>query len=78
MAVQTINLKTHTKLALGYFVLAALLGCVLRFFKVLEIPITYKFIVHTHSHIALLGWVYLALTTLLYKLYLSNAKVHKT
>ncbi|WP_282111959.1 hypothetical protein [Maribacter stanieri] len=78
MAVQTINLKTHTKLALGYFVLAALLGCVLRFFKVLEIPITYKFIVHTHSHIALLGWVYLALTTLLYKLYLGNAKVHKT
>lgn len=28
--------------------------------------------VHTHSHIALLGWVYLALTTLLYKLYLTN------
>ena len=78
MAVPTINLKTHTKLALGYFVLAALLGCVLRFFRVFEIPVTYKFIVHAHSHIALLGWVYLALTTLLYRLYLSNAKVHKT
>ncbi|KKN71762.1 hypothetical protein LCGC14_0417220 [marine sediment metagenome] len=78
MAVPTINLKTHTKLALGYFVLAALLGCVLRFFRVFEIPVTYKFIVHAHSHIALLGWVYLALTTLLYRLYLSNEKVHKT
>ncbi|SIR23421.1 hypothetical protein [Maribacter ulvicola] len=78
MAIQTINLKVHTKIALGYFVLAALLGCVLRFFKVFDIPVTYKFIVHTHSHIALLGWVYLALTALLYKLYLSKAKVHKT
>lgn len=77
MAGQTINLKTHTKIALGYFVLAALLGCVLRFFRVLEIPVTYKFIVHAHSHVALLGWVYLALTTLLYKLYLSRAEVHK-
>ncbi|CAM4230490.1 hypothetical protein [Zobellia nedashkovskayae] len=72
-----INLKKHTKIALVYFVLAALLGCVLRFFRVLDIPITYKYIVHAHSHIALLGWVYLALTSLLYKLYLSKSEVHK-
>ena len=63
------NLQNHTSLALVYFVLAAGLGCVLRFFRVFEIPVTYKFIVHAHSHVALLGWVYLALTTLLYKLY---------
>ncbi len=77
MARQMINLKKHTKIALVYFVLAALLGCVLRFFRVLDIPITYKYIVHAHSHIALLGWVYLALTSLLYKLYLSKSEVHK-
>jgi len=71
------NLKNHTKIALGYFVLAAVLGCVLRFFRVLDIPITYKYIVHAHSHIALLGWVYLALTSLLYKLYLSKSAVRK-
>lgn len=66
------DLKKHTKLALGYFLIAAILGVVLRSFHSFEIPINYKFIVHTHSHIALLGWVYLALTTLLYKLYLTN------
>ncbi|APQ16060.1 hypothetical protein [Maribacter hydrothermalis] len=69
------NLKTHTKTALLYFVFAAALGCILRFYKVLDIPITYKFIVHAHSHVALLGWVYLGLTTLLYKLYLSKSDI---
>lgn len=33
--------------------------------------------VHTHSHIALLGWVYVALTTLLFKLYLTNLGLDK-
>ena len=77
MARQMVNLKDHTNIALVYFVLAAVLGCVLRFFRVFDIPINYKYIVHAHSHVALLGWVYLALTTLLYKLYLSKSNVHK-
>ena len=67
-----INLKNHINLALGYFIIAAVLGVVLRSFHSIEIPVTYKFIVHTHSHIALLGWVYMGLTTLLYKLFLSK------
>lgn len=72
-----INHNRHIKIALTYFLFAALLGVVLRFFSVTVIPINYKFLVHTHSHIALLGWVYLALTTLLYKLYLSNLSLDK-
>lgn len=66
------NLKTHTQLAFGYFLIAAVLAVVLRSFHSIEIPVNYKFIVHTHSHIALLGWVYLVLTTLFFKLYLGN------
>ena len=66
------NLKNHIHVALGYFILAAVLGVVLRSFHSFEIPVNYKFIVHTHSHIALLGWVYLGLTTLIYKLLLSR------
>ncbi|MFS4417937.1 hypothetical protein [Maribacter sp. 2307ULW6-5] len=62
-----ISLRPHIRTALGYFFMAALLGAVLRFFHVLEIGVTYKFVVHGHSHIALLGWVYLVLTTLIYK-----------
>lgn len=66
------NLKPHINIALAYFLIAAILGLVLRSFQVFEIPITYKFFVHTHSHIALLGWVYLTLTTLIYKLFVQS------
>ena len=67
--------KSHITVSLGYFLLAALLGVLLRTFVVLPIPVNYRFIVHTHSHIALLGWVYMALTTLLYHLFLSRQEV---
>ncbi|GGD84629.1 hypothetical protein [Planktosalinus lacus] len=70
-----IHLQSHTHLALFFFLLAALLGAILRLFAVADIPATYRFLVHTHSHIALLGWVYIGLTTLLYKLFLEKAKV---
>ena len=70
-------LKPHIVTAIAYFFIAAVLGLVLRFFSVLEIPISYKFFVHTHSHIALLGWVYVALTTLIYKVYVQQEEHDK-
>lgn len=73
-----INLYIHVKIALLYLLIVAVLGTSLRLFIVVDIPVTYRFLVHTHSHIALLGWVYLALTTLLYKLYLEKENVAKT
>lgn len=69
-------LKKHSKIALGYFFLIAALGVLLRLFSVIDLPINYRFIVHTHSHIALLGWVYTALTTLIFKIYLSKADIY--
>ncbi len=66
------DLKPHINIALAYFIMAALLGVLLRSFPLVELSITYKFFVHTHSHIALLGWVYLALTTLIYKLFVQS------
>lgn len=66
------SLKNHGRVALIYFLLAALFGVVLRAFYTIEIPINYRFVVHGHSHIALLGWVYVALTTLIYKTYLDQ------
>jgi len=69
-------LKKHILLALFYFFLTALLGVILRFFPITNLDVTYKFIVHTHSHIALLGWVYTALTTLIYTLFLNKNKKH--
>lgn len=71
------TLKKHSIFALGYFLLIALLGLVLRLFQLVELPFDYRFLVHTHSHVALLGWVYTALTTLIYKSYLNKAPIHK-
>ena len=66
------DLKPHINIALTYFVMAALLGVLLRSYSLVEMSIIYKFFVHTHSHIALLGWVYLVLTTLIYKIFIQS------
>ena len=70
-------LKKHSTIALGYFLLIAFLGVVLRLFPIVSIPSNYKFLVHTHSHVALLGWVYTALSTIIFKQYLQNSNINK-
>jgi len=53
-------------IALVNFLCAALLGTLLRFAFVEEIRwIQYKNVLHAHSHVAMLGWVFLALYALL-------------
>jgi len=63
------NAKYQASLALAYFLLSILLGLLLRGFVLFQPPLDYKHIVHTHSHLALLGWAYLGLTTVIYTLY---------
>ncbi len=72
-----ISTKKQALLALTYFLLLALLGLSLRLFFVTPLNINYKHIVHTHSHIALLGWVYIGITCLLFKLFLNNQALKK-
>lgn len=67
-----INLKQHTNISLLYFLIVGLLGLFLRLFFVTPITANFRHIVHAHSHIALLGWVYLALATLIYKMYFNG------
>ncbi len=49
----------------------------MRFYVVTPLPFNYKFMLHAHSHTALLGWIYLGLTTLIYKIFLEPAKKPK-
>lgn len=72
-----IAIRKHITLALGYFFLVALLGVVLRLFSFADVPATFRFLVHTHSHVALLGWVYVGLTSLIYILFLKEAGIDK-
>jgi hypothetical protein len=63
-----ISLKKQILVSLFYFLIASSLGILLRLFPISNVNATYKYLVHTHSHIALLGWVYVALTSLIFHL----------
>ncbi len=61
--------KNIYKLGLCFFAIAAFLGTVLRAYPFLQLPLDYKHLMHAHSHIAILGWIYVGLTALLYYIY---------
>ncbi|WP_166384938.1 hypothetical protein [Polaribacter sp. 11A2H] len=69
--------KTQSFVALLYLLIASSLGILLRLFPIIDINIDYKFFVHTHSHVALLGWVYIGLTSLLFYLYIKEEAKRK-
>lgn len=64
--------KKYTQTALSFFVMAVSLGLLMRFFSVSKIEFVYKYVRHAHSHVALMGWVYFALITLISFYFLSN------
>ncbi|MBU2920836.1 hypothetical protein KO504_05745 [Winogradskyella psychrotolerans] len=54
------------------FLIAALMGLALRFSFLESIGINYRFLTHAHSHVAMLGWVYLMLFTLFIHYFIPN------
>lgn len=72
-----ITVKNQVLIGFTYFLIAAFLGILLRLFPVANVDATYKYIVHTHSHIALLGWVYVALTSLIFHLLIKKEAAKK-
>ncbi len=60
MAMPTLSLKDKKitfQVATGFFLLAALLGALMRFIYLREVPfLDYRHILHAHSHLAMLGW----------------------
>ena len=56
------------------FFIAALLGLALRYFFVQPMVINYRFLTHAHSHIAMLGWVYLMLFMLIVHYFVPEKK----
>lgn len=54
-------LKKLTVVCLFNFLIAALLGVTLRYSFIGNLNFNYRFLTHAHSHVAMLGWVYLML-----------------
>ncbi|MDO4880956.1 MAG: hypothetical protein Q3983_06725 [Capnocytophaga sp.] len=55
-----------------YFLITIFLGVILRFAYVFHFGFEYRYVVHTHSHMALLGWVYIILTSLIANIFLEE------
>lgn len=67
--------KKWFKIALINLFIAAILGAILRYAFVAEIPgFKFQYFLHGHSHVAMLGWVYLALYAFLIHSFLPTEK----
>lgn len=53
--------KSFVTLCFINFLLAALLGLAMRYSNMHPMDFNYKYVTHAHSHVAMLGWVYLML-----------------
>ncbi|EFK59131.1 beta-carotene 15,15'-monooxygenase [Sphingobacterium spiritivorum] len=63
------------QISLFNFAIAAYMGLLLRYAGVYTIGnINFKFLLHGHSHGAMLGWIYLALTALIYDRFAEQSK----
>lgn len=62
-------------ISLGFFLIIALLGTLMRLSPFSSLLINYQHLLHAHSHVAFQGWIYTALFLLITKLYLSNQQI---
>ena len=75
-----LNIRTDVRWAFTYCVIVVCLGIFMRSVQVVDYPFefNYRNIVHTHSHLALLGFVYVLLSAILVRTFIPlNAQLHK-
>lgn len=56
------------------FLIAALMGLTLRYFFVQPVAFNFRYLTHAHSHVAMLGWVYLMLYLLIVHYFIPDKK----
>ncbi|WP_369048243.1 hypothetical protein [Tenacibaculum sp. UWU-22] len=66
--------KEYIIVSLTNFLIAAIMGLTLRFSFVGPIGLNYRFLTHAHSHIAMLGWVYLMIYALMVHYFVPQKK----
>lgn len=64
------------KLSFANFLIAAIYGCLMRYAFVAGVNgLEYHNIMHAHSHVAMLGWLYQALFSLIIALFITDQKI---
>ncbi len=72
-------IRPWVRWAIFFFLMASIFGLVMRYFFIGDIPyFEYNNLLHVHSHVALLGWGYLAISACLVLLYVKNQSRFKT
>ena len=75
-----LNIRTDIRWAFAYFAIVVCLGIFMRSVQVADYPFVFNYrnIVHTHSHLALLGFVYVMLSAILTRTFIPfNTQLHK-
>ena len=75
-----LNIRTDIRWAFAYFAIVVCLGIFMRSVQVADYPFVFNYrnIVHTHSHLALLGFVYVMLSAILARTFIPfNTQLHK-
>lgn len=77
-AIRQEKLQLPIQVAIGFFLLAGLLGALMRFIYLKEVPfLDYKYVLHAHSHVAMLGWGFTALASILVFRFLPNVALRR-
>lgn len=71
-------MKIHqSKISLFFFFIVATIGTLLRSTSFIHIPLEFRNLIHSHSHVAFQGWIYTLLFLLLTRLFLSKYQIKK-
>ncbi|MCZ2224155.1 MAG: hypothetical protein LC122_11070 [Chitinophagales bacterium] len=69
--------KLWLNISFLYFLIIAIIGITLRLMGLIPINLNYAYLLHTHSHLAFLGWIYNILFTILIYTFLSSENRNK-
>lgn len=70
-ALKRVEFESGMLLSVGYFFIVGLLGLLMRSAYVIDLPewISYKNVLHTHSHLAMMGWLFNGLYLCIVKIF---------
>lgn len=72
------SLKSWIVCCFFNFLIASLIGLLMRYVYLFPLDINYGFLLHAHSHVAMLGWAYLMIYVLIVRFFFPSEKREKS